>query len=78
MDCANTTQQMMPVTTTVEGYYPDPLNRWYGVEAVPVEDGTAVDRPARFGLILLDEGEADETVADSPSEMVGRQRGSPR
>jgi PAS domain S-box-containing protein len=27
------------VTTTVEAFYPDPLNRWYRVEAVPVEDG---------------------------------------
>ena len=27
------------VTCTVEAFYPDPLNRWYQVEAVPVEDG---------------------------------------
>ncbi|TKJ22870.1 SpoIIE family protein phosphatase [Blastococcus sp. CCUG 61487] len=26
------------VTTTVEAFYPDPLNRWYDVEAVPVDD----------------------------------------
>ena len=27
------------VTCTVEAFYPDPLNRWYHVEAVPVDDG---------------------------------------
>jgi PAS domain-containing protein len=27
------------VTATVEAFYPDPLNRWYRVEAVPVDDG---------------------------------------
>ena len=27
------------VTTTVEAFYPEPLYRWYGVEAVPTDDG---------------------------------------
>ncbi len=27
------------VLTTIEAFYPDPLNRWYDVEAVPVRDG---------------------------------------
>ncbi len=27
------------VTCTVEAFYPDPLNRWYQVEAVPIGDG---------------------------------------
>jgi serine phosphatase RsbU (regulator of sigma subunit)/PAS domain-containing protein len=27
------------VATTVEAFYPEPLNRWYDVDAVPVDDG---------------------------------------
>lgn len=27
------------ITTTVEAFYPDPLNRWYRAEAVPTDDG---------------------------------------
>lgn len=27
------------IVTNVEAFYPDPLNRWYDVEAVPVDDG---------------------------------------
>ncbi|SFU32736.1 magnesium chelatase subunit D [Methylobacterium sp. UNCCL125] len=38
--------------------------------AAALDAGTAVDRPARFGLILLDEGEADETVAEALADRL--------
>ncbi|MCJ2136173.1 magnesium chelatase subunit D [Methylobacterium sp. J-026] len=38
--------------------------------AAALDTGTASDRPARFGLILLDEGEADETVAEALADRL--------
>jgi len=38
--------------------------------AAALDTGTASDRPARFGLILLDEGEGDETVAETLAERL--------
>jgi serine phosphatase RsbU (regulator of sigma subunit)/PAS domain-containing protein len=48
------------VTTTVEAFYPDPLNRWYRAEAVPTDDGVHLyfsdvsdRRAAQDRLVLL-------------------------
>jgi magnesium chelatase subunit D len=38
--------------------------------AAALDTGTASDRPARFGLILLDEGEADELVAEALADRL--------
>ncbi|MHB2207371.1 magnesium chelatase subunit D [Methylobacterium sp. CM6257] len=38
--------------------------------AAALDTGTVSDRPARFGLILLDEGEADETVAEALADRL--------
>ncbi|MCJ2102678.1 magnesium chelatase subunit D [Methylobacterium sp. E-046] len=38
--------------------------------AAALDTGTVADRPARFGLILLDEGEADETVAEALADRL--------
>jgi magnesium chelatase subunit D len=38
--------------------------------AAALDTGTASECPARFGLILLDEGEGDETVADTLSDRL--------
>nr|WP_276593376.1 magnesium chelatase subunit D [Methylobacterium sp. GC_Met_3] len=38
--------------------------------AAALDTGTASDRPARFGLILLDEGEGDETVAEPLADRL--------
>jgi magnesium chelatase subunit D len=38
--------------------------------ATALDTGTASDRPARFGLILLDEGEAEETVAEALADRL--------
>lgn len=35
-----------------------------------LDSGTASEHPARFGLILLDEGEGDETVADALADRL--------
>ncbi|MDF2600147.1 MAG: von Willebrand factor type [Methylobacterium brachiatum] len=35
-----------------------------------LDTGTASEHPARFGLILLDEGEGDETVADALADRL--------
>ncbi|MWV21121.1 magnesium chelatase subunit D [Methylobacterium sp. 2A] len=38
--------------------------------AAALDTGTASDRPARFGLILLDEGEGDEAVAEPLADRL--------
>jgi len=38
--------------------------------AAVLDTGMASDQPARFGLILLDEGEADETVAEALADRL--------
>jgi len=38
--------------------------------AAALDTGTASERPARFGLVLLDEGEGDETVAESLADRL--------
>ncbi|MCJ2053303.1 magnesium chelatase subunit D [Methylobacterium sp. J-070] len=38
--------------------------------AAALDTGTVADRNARFGLILLDEGEADETVAEALADRL--------
>ncbi len=38
--------------------------------AAALDTGTVSDRPARFGLILLDEGEADETVGEALADRL--------
>jgi magnesium chelatase subunit D len=38
--------------------------------AAALDTGTAADEPARFGLILLDEGEGDETVAEALADRL--------
>jgi magnesium chelatase subunit D len=38
--------------------------------AAALDTGTASERGARFGVILLDEGEADETVADALADRL--------
>jgi magnesium chelatase subunit D len=38
--------------------------------AAALDTGTAADRPARFGLILLDEGEGEETVAEALADRL--------
>jgi magnesium chelatase subunit D len=38
--------------------------------AAALDTGTAADRPARFGLILLDEGEGEETVAETLADRL--------
>ncbi|MGH1573115.1 magnesium chelatase subunit D [Methylobacterium sp. P31] len=38
--------------------------------AAALDTGAVADRPTRFGLILLDEGEADETVAETVADRL--------
>ncbi|MCJ2067533.1 magnesium chelatase subunit D [Methylobacterium sp. J-030] len=38
--------------------------------AAALDTGTASDRPARFGLILLDEGDGDEAVAETLADRL--------